>query len=727
MGKLPERAESAAGVLLRLWLVLALLLLAGCGEVWNDPYPPAERGLSIFYTSFDTRPKHLDPVQSYSENEASLLFQIYEPPLQYHYLRRPYTLIPAAALELPRLSYYDGRGRLLADDAEAAKVAVSVYEIRIRPGILYQPHPAFARNADGGALYLGLGRDDLRDINTLADFAQTGTRELVAADFVYQIKRLAHPRLHSPIFELMSDYIVGLRELGASLRQADRDRSRWLDVGAYPLTGVELVDRYTYRIRIKGKYPQFAQWLAMSFFVPVAPEVDRFYAQPGMAEKNLTLDWYPVGTGPYMLTENNPNARMVLARNPNWRGETYPCEGEAEDRAAGLLADCGNRLPFIDKVVFVREREAIPYWNKFLQGYYDASGVASDNFDQAVQIVSQADVNVSDEMKARGIRLQTAVTPTNRYAGFNMLDPVVGGNSERARKLRLAIAMAIDEEEYISIFLNGRGVPAMGPIPPGLFGYRQGREGINPYLYDWVDGQARRKSVDTARQLLAEAGYAHGRDAQSGEPLLIHLDTTTGGVGDKAQIDWLHKQLAKIEVQLVVRSTDYNRFQDKMRLGTAQLFFWGWNADYPDPENFLFLFQGAQAKAKSMGENAANYENREYDALYEQMKGMNDGPQREAVIDRMVEILRHDSPWIFGFFDKEYALFHAWVKNEKPGKIIRSRFKYLGIDAALRERQRQAWNQPLRWPLLLLAALAVLIAVPAWRDYRRRERRKGAG
>ena len=735
--------QLGAGVLAavcRCLLLTTLLAVCGCageaaeadgadGAVWNNPYAPGDDGQRIFYTSFDTRPKHLDPVQSYSENEASLLFQIYEPPLQYHYLKRPYTLMPAAARELPQVSYYDARGRPLGPEAAAEAVAMSVYEIRIAAGIRYQPHPAFALDAQGQPVYAQLTRADLRDKNRLSDFALTGTRELSAADYVYQIKRLAHPRLHSPILELMSDYIIGLRELSVRLRQADADKSKsaWLDVGAYPLAGVELVDRYTYRIRIKGKYPQFAQWLAMTFFVPVPVEVERFYAQPGMAEKNLTLDWYPVGTGPYMLTDNNPNARMVLERNPNYRGETYPCSGEPEDAQAGLLKDCGKRLPFIDKIVFVREREAIPYWNKFLQGYYDASGVASDNFDQAVQMVSQADVTVSDAMRERGIRLQTAVTPTNRYAGFNMLDPVVGGSSERARKLRLAISIAIDEEEHISIFLNGRGVPAMGPVPPGLFGYRDGRTGINPYVYDWVDGQARRKSVDAAKQLLAEAGYPNGRDASSGEPLVIHLDTTAGGVGDKAQIDWLQKQLAKIDLQLVVRSTDYNRFQDKMRLGTAQLFYWGWNADYPDPENFLFLFQSQQAKAKTMGENAANYANPQYDALYERMKGMADGPERQAVIDRMVDLLRHDAPWIFGYFDKEYALFHSWVGNEKPGKIIRSRFKYLDIDTSLRQKLRRQWNRPVFWPLLGLLLLGLLLVLPALAYYRRRERRTGIG
>ncbi len=66
-------------------------------------------------------------------------------------------------------------------------------------------------------------------------------------------------------------------------------------------------------------------------------EADYFYSQPGMNDKNITLDWYPIGTGAFMLKENNPNRRMVLERNPNFHGEAYPTDGDAEDYAAGLL------------------------------------------------------------------------------------------------------------------------------------------------------------------------------------------------------------------------------------------------------------------------------------------------------------------------------------------------------------------------------------------------------
>ncbi|MBL8459451.1 MAG: ABC transporter substrate-binding protein, partial [Zoogloea sp.] len=599
---------------------LASFLLAtvatGCGQIWNDPYPAAERGGNILYTAFTQRPKHLDPVQSYSEDEATFLYQIYEPPLQYHYLKRPFQLGPATARAMPVVRLYDEAGRLLPAGADPAKVAHSEYEIQIVPGIRYQPHPAFALDDSGKPVYLDLGPKGLVGKRSLGDFPRTGTRELTAEDYVYQIKRLAHPRLHSPVLELMGDYIVGLKDLHALLvagEKASTEKQGWIDLRSYPMSGVEVVDRYTYKVRIKGAYPQFPYWLAMPFFAPVPFEVDRFFSQPGMAERNLTLDWWPVGTGPYMLRENNPNARMVLVRNPNYHGDTYPCEGEEEDRAANLLKDCGEPLPFIDTVVFTREKESIPYWNKFLQGYYDASGVSSDNFDQAVQMGGQGDVTLSDEMVAKGIKLNTSVAPTVAYMGFNMLDPVVGGNSERARKLRLAISIAIDQEEFIAVFQNGRGVPAMHPIPPGIFGYRADKAGVNPYVYDWVDGQPRRKSVEEARRLLSEAGYPGGRDAKTGEPLVVNLDTTGSGMGDKSTVDWLSKQFRKLDVQLVVRATDYNRFQDKIRKGNAQLFYWGWNADYPDPENFLFLLYGAQGKVKSQGENAANYENAEYD------------------------------------------------------------------------------------------------------------------
>lgn len=709
--------------------LVSVLVLAGCSaSPWNDPYPASEWGQNILYTAFTERPKHLDPAQSYSSDEVDINGQIYEPPLQYDYLKRPYVLVPDTATEVPKAHYFDANGNELSADAPDAQVAYSTYDIHIQHGIRYQPHPAFAVDAQGRPRYGHLTPADLDHVHTLSDFRYTGTRELTAEDYVYEIKRLADPHLHSPIYGLMSQYIVGMRELSRELGRAYEERAAqgeahpWLDLRRYPLKGAQVLDRYSYRITVKGRYPQLLYWLAMPFFAPVPVEADRFYSQPGMAEKNLTLDWYPVGTGPYMMTENNPNARMVLARNPNFHAEYYPTQGAPGDAAKGLLKDAGKRLPFIDKVVFTREKESIPYWNKFLQGYYDASGISSDNFDQAVRFSGGGEAVLTPELQRQGIRLSTSVAPTVYYMAFNMLDPVVGGLTDRARELRQAISIAVDEEEYISIFANGRGVPAMGPLAPGIFGYRSGEAGINPVVYDWVNGAPRRKPIAVARKLLAEAGYPDGRDAKTGQPLVLYLDVTGRGPDDKARFDWYRKQFAKLNIQLEVRATDYNRFQDKVRRGAVQIFLWGWNADYPDPENFLFLLDSAQTRVGHGGENSANYSNPEYDRLFDQMKNMENGPARQAIIDRMVAIVREDAPWVWGINPMNYALYHSWEHNVKPNEMARNGIKYLRIDVALRDRLRKQWNQPVVWPVLLLFALLVVSGIPAYLHYRRRER-----
>ena len=718
-------------VLVLVWLLA--LAVTGCDQPLNSPYPAAAQYENILYSSFQERPKHLDPARSYSSNEVVFLGQIYEPPLQYHYLKRPYELIPRSAEAVPEPVYLDADGNELPAAAPVDAVVYSEYRIRIRPGIRYEPHPAFARTEAGDYVYHDLSAVDMEGRHDLQDFDRTGTRELVAADFVYQIKRLAHPALHSPILGVMSEYIVGLEEYAETLNrvwqrlkaEAEDPEAVYLDLRDHPLSGVEVIDRYTYSIRIRGRYPQLRYWLAMPFFAPVPWEVDYFFSQPGMDERNLSLDWYPVGTGPYRLTVNNPNLEMVLARNPNFRGETYPQEGEPGDAGQGLLKDAGEQIPFIDKVVFKLEKETIPYWNKFLQGYYDSSGISSDSFDQAIDVGSGGEVSLTDEMRAKGIALETSVASSIFYMGFNMLDPMVGGDSERARKLRRAIAIAVDYEEYISIFRNGRGVAAHGPVPPGIFGHREGRTGINPHVYEWTEQGPRRRSIEEARQLLAEAGYPDGRDVETGSPLVLNFDTVGSGPDYKARMDWLLKQFDKLDIQLNVRNTDYNRFQDKMRNGTAQIFQWGWNADYPDPENFLFLLYGENSKAEHNGENAANYSNSEYDRLFLRMKNMDNGPERQAIIDEMLRIVRRDGPWLWGFYPKEFSLHHAWLENVKPNLMARNTIKYRRIDTEQRQRLRQEWNEPVIWPLALVVLLLVVVVVPAWRGYRRRMLMRG--
>jgi ABC-type transport system substrate-binding protein len=706
------------------FLIGCCAFLVACSGPSNSPYPAEEGGKSILYSAFSERPKHLDPARSYSENEYVFIGNIYEPVVQYHYLKRPYQLEPLTAAALPAVRYLDAAGRVLPANAPAKAIAISEYEIHLKPGIRYQPHPAFARRSDGKPRYIPLDPAELARIDRFEQFTETGTRELTAADYVFQVRRLADPRVQSPIFGFMADSIVGMKELAQAIGKAAKaaPKGAFIDLNAFPFAGAEAVDKYTWRIRIKGKYPQFIYWLAMPFFAPVPEEAERFYRQSGMKERNYTLDWQPVGTGAYYLAENDPNRVMRLERNPHYHDDHYPGEGDPGDREAGLLADAGQRLPLVDRVIYSLEKEDVPYWNKFLQGYYDASGISSDSFDQAIRMGADGKPDLSPEMRRRGILLSTAARPSLSYMGFNMLDPVVGGLSDRSRKLRQALSIAIDYEEFISIFLNGRGIPGQGPLPPGIFGHVEGGEGVNPVVFTWTGKEPKRHPLDEARKLLAEAGYPKGRDAATGQPLTLYLDTAASGPEAKSRLDWFRKQFAKLEIQLVIRSTDYNRFQDKMSKGSAQIFEWGWNADYPDPENFLFLLYGPNRKAGAGGENAANYQNPEFDRLFERMKDMDNGPERQALIDAMVKLARQDAPWIYAFHPKSFGLRHGWVKNVKPNLMAHNILKYRRVDTRARTAYQGEWNRPVLWPVAVTLALLAATVWPAVAGYRRRMR-----
>ena len=729
-----------------LGVLVAVVGLSGCGRVTNSPHPRGAESTNTLFTAFTERsPKYLDPTSSYSNDETPYTYQVYEPLYGYHFLKRPYELAPRAAEAVVRPRYFDADGRELPADAPGESIAQSVYEIRLRKGILFAPHPAFARDAAGRHVYHALQREDVADKYRISDFALTGTRELTAHDYVYAIRRLATPRIKSPSFSLMSEYIVGLKEYGDRIVEVDRELRRdlaptdrdlpMLDFRRHGFPGAEAVDDHTLRIRIKGKYPQFKYWLAMTFFAPIPWEAEAFYAQPGMAEKNLTLNYWPVGTGPFMLTEFLENRRHVLERNPNFRGQPYPCDGEPRDQAEGMLADCGKTTPFVDKVVFSIEKEAIPLKTKFFQGYYDAPQI--ERLDQGTDfLVEMADSEDKDaEYRSKGVKLPTTIEANNWYIGFNMLDPVVGwGQSpeqrERNRKLRQALSIAIDWEEHVAIFEKGQGMAAHGPLPPGLFGYRDDAPAaFNPVVYRKDGDRVERRPIEDAKRLLAEAGYPDGRDAKSGQPLVLNLDYQRAlSPAVRPLMSWYQKQFAKIGVQLEIRATDYNRFQDKMNKGSHQIFFWGWLADYPDAENFLFMLYGPNAKAltNGNGENNANYQNPAFDRLFERMKYEDDGPVKAQLIDEMVRIVQDDAVWSFGYFPTAAAAFHQWVHNGKPTQIIRNHIQYLRVDPALRVQKIAEWNRPVWWPVVLIAIALVAAVLPALRAYRKRERENAA-
>jgi ABC-type transport system substrate-binding protein len=652
--------------------LFALLALAACT---NNPYPDSDDGRKVLYTSFNEAPKSLDPAVAYDTTAHEITGQVHDTLLEYHYLKRPYQLIPGLAREIPK-------GQPLPDGSV-------VYDFALRPGALFQDDPCFELGAPGRK-----------------------TRVIEASDIAFELYRIADPRVNSPVTEPFSN-LAGFAEFSARLAKLAKGDPAFVKLPARErytrggdVAGIRVVDPTHLRITLKTPYPQILYWFTMPFTTPVPWEAVEYYN--GKDDRPPLAD-HPVASGPYLLAEYRKQSRMVLAKNPNWYGvrhpewhapgASYPSDGEPEDQSAGRLTpeSVGQALPRIERIEFRREKESIPAFTKFLQGYYDSSGIVRESFDKVVR-----EDRLSPEMAALGLRLDKSVLAGVFYLGFNMDDRVVGSkDGARSRKLRQAMSLAVDIKEYSRLFMNGRGVPAQSPLPPGIFGYDAAYK--NPYrVVDIARGQA----------LLVEAGYPRGVDPATGQPLHLTFDTYDTSAEGRPRLQFFINAWRQLGIDVELAGTTYNKFQEKVRDGAYQIFLWGWYGDYPDAENFMFLLSSDMAASKNQGPNTANFSNPEFDRLFSTMKTRENDDERFAIIRRMIGVLEQERPWIELYHPENYALFHAWSKDIKTAGLSVPTLKYHDLDPTLRSEKRRAWNKPLVWPAYALLALAALVIAP---------------
>jgi ABC-type transport system substrate-binding protein len=531
--------------------------------------------------------------------------------------------------------------------------------------------------------------------------------------------RIADPAVNSPIVSSFAQ-VEGFADFSkrlAELRKADPAfaslpaREQYARAGG--IAGVTTRGDHELELVLAEPNAQILYWFAMPFTTPIAWEAVAYY---NGREGRANFSDHAVGTGPYRLALYEKQHRFTLERNALWYGSmpanagapgaVFPSVVDPEDVGEGRVdpSYVGRQLPFADKVRFFRERESIPRFNKFLQGYYDDGGIIKESFDAVIQ-----QDRLTPAMQARGIRLDKEVEPSVFYLGFNMDDPVVGERAgERGRRLRQAMSTAIDIKQYLELFLNGRGVPAQSPLPPGIFGYDGAYK--NPF---------RQFDLGRARELLAEAGYKNGIDPATGERLRLSFDTPATTSEALLQFEFFAASWRQLGLDVEVKGTTYNQFQDKVRRGAYQIFSWGWIADFPDPENFLFLLECANSRTKSGGPNTANFCDAEYDRLYKEMKDMPGNEARAAIIKRMLAILERERPWIELYHRENYDLAHAWLINSKSPGISNPTYKYKDVRPELRAKLQAEWNAPMRWPLYLVLAAVVALTVPAVRTYYR--------
>jgi len=534
------------------------------------------------------------------------------------------------------------------------------YVCRIKPGIFFQDDPCFP----GGK-----------------------GRELTSKDFVYSFQRMADPKVECPIASNLQDVLVGMADAWEKAQKIGR-----FDYDA-PFAPVEAIDRYTFRINLAKPYPQIRYWLAFPFTAPVPREAVEYY--DGKVHDGRQRDqfkFHPVGTGAWRLAQWQRGKLIRLVRNENYTAMTFPEEGWPAEHADRYLPHAGKQLPLIDEVQLLIMREAIPSWILFKQGWTDSGGVGKDVFNAVIGV----DRDLTPEYRARGIELVKDVEMATFYLMFNMQDPVIGSNV----KLREALSLVFDSKTANQIFRNGIWQETGQLVPPGIFGHE--RDFVNPW---------RQTDVEKARQRIAEAGYPGGIDPKTGQPLVLTLDAQADDGGARQMVEYEQQQFEKLGIRVRVEENIFAQMIDKQTRGAYQFLTAGWNADYPDAENFFFLFYGPNIPPR--GYNQSRYDSPEFNRLFERMATMENTPERAGIIAEMNRQLTDDCVIAPFWNPTSFGLMQPWAKRIVINGIVAKGpgLKYIWVDAPMREIERAKLNRRPYWPIVVAVALIAGLVV----------------
>lgn len=565
----------------------------------------------VLRLSTSTAETSYDNAFASDESSQTITERINEPMLEYHYLARPAKLVPRTLEALPAIS--DNGATFLC---------------KLQKGVFFADDTAF----------------------------QGKPRELTAADYAYSLKRLLDPAVKSPWLFLVEGKIIGGDEARAAAAKTGK-----FDYDT-PMPGLEVVDRYTLRIRLKAPDYNFAYLLAMPATGASAREaVERYGLDYGSS---------PVGTGAYQLlrSEYKRASKTVLVKNPNYRKRVWDWASDAAEDQAMVKAMRGKAVPSIDRIEVYPIEEGQASWLAFLSGQHDYLPILP----ASVSNVAKSEGKLKPEYAQQGIRLFPRMKPNVWYTMFNMNDPITGGYTREKIALRRAISLGYPLDEQIRVVFQGDGLAGKGIVPPGVVGHDDKRP--RAHVYDPA----------LAKALLDRFGYKDRdgdgyREMPDGSPLIIPYVARTSGIERQLAELW-KKSMDAIGIRLAIETMKTPDMRKAARQGQGKMTREGWNADYPDAENFFQML--ISATAQPGGENYARFQFKDMDERYEKIHAMPGSPARLQLINQMEDIVKFYAPWIAPWHDVQYYLEQPWVMGYKQHPIGHDAWEFMDIDTA---------------------------------------------
>ncbi len=475
--------------------------------------------------------------------------------------------------------------RLVPDAAEAMPEVSKdgkTYTFKIKKGLFFTPDDAFKGQR----------------------------RELTAYDFVYALLRHADPKNRSPQVSDLDDKILGF----AQSRQQATVSGKFDYNLKHP--GIYATDRYTLVIQLNQADRNFLSLLTSPFAAGIAREVVEKYGFEGIMA-------HPVGTGPYMLDKWVRGSKIILKANPEYAGFVWNFEPPANNLLELRIANQmqGRKMPQIGRVEISIIEEPQSMWLAFSGKEIDVVAVPPSFIEKALTPKN----DLLQTWVAEGVNMFRSVEPDIRYQFFNLRDPLIGGYSPERIALRRAIIMGYDVDEEIRVIRKGQAIKAEQMVSPVIAGHDPNYKSIVKF------------SPLSANALLDQFGYK--KDAKGyrmypdGKPLVLTIYSSTSSIERERDELW-KKSMDRLGIRLKVKK---DKFPEMLKQG-KQCAIPSWSLGWTRSAEAEFVMK--LLYSKTIGQNNYScFESAEYDAYFEQLKRLPDGPERTRVLHNMYRLM----------------------------------------------------------------------------------------
>lgn len=387
----------------------------------------------------------------------------------------------------------------------------------------------------------------------------------------------------------------------------------------FALEGIKVIDDYTIQLELNAPSSILLYQLARPFgFI---------YPKEAVEKYGEDIRLKPVGFGAFYVANIDNGNSIILKRHPNYYGRD----------------EHGNQLPFLEaiKISFIpsKKTELLEFKKGKLDMVYRLPS------DQIIEIAEEAAKQGDGEIKA--FELQRTPEMTTQFLAFMNQQEVF-----KDVNVRKAFSFAIDRQKILDFVLNGEGEAAgiNGLIPPVF----------KDYDISQVRGYELR--IDSAKYYLSKAGFPNGQGFPE-----VSLDVNAEGDRQVNVAQEIQKQLKDhLNVNVRINVLPFAQLLENSFQGRFMLARNAYYADYPNPENFLWLFLG-QHVPKSLSEksipNIARFSNARYDSYYR--KGLNAKSQEEAFryFRAAEQVLLDEAGILVLWYDEAYRLIKPYVRN----------------------------------------------------------------